>query len=326
MYWGVGALIISVMAAVLTKAATIPLPQSFAFLDTSHYLLLPSLLIIITILLILLNQRLSLPSSDTSVNSPPKLSSISASSTARILSLLQPLRYLIVAILALALIVGSLLQALTAHQQLERTKITASERVQAWVTIEGISDSVYDATMNSGYRQVATLSEIVPLTDDLSAEQLAKKSAESKADDILQSGGASSNQRVLLSLYPNKANDTASVARLNRLQPGERILMSLTLAPLASSEQALNNPTGFDSYRWLRARHIDGTATIIALSSAATSYSNQSTSAASAVSDSASSWSRLRNTIDNWRLQLRQHFYQDWSTKSAAKQQADASG
>ena len=117
MYWGVGALIISVMAAVLTKAATIPLPQSFAFLDTSHYLLLPSLLIIIAILLILLNQRLSLPSSDTSVNSSPKLSSISASSTARILSLLQPLRYLIVAILALALIVGSLLQALTAHQQ-----------------------------------------------------------------------------------------------------------------------------------------------------------------------------------------------------------------
>ena len=327
MYWGVGALIISVMAAVLTKAATIPLPQSFAFLDTSHYLLLPSLLIIIAILLILLNQRLSLPSSDTSVNSSPKLSSKSASSTARILSLLQPLRYLIVAILALALIVGSLLQALTAHQQLERTKITASERVQAWVTIEGISDSVYDATMNSGYRQVATLSEIVPLTDDLSAEQLAKKSVESKADDILQSGGASSNQRVLLSLYPNKANDTASVARLNRLQPGERILMSLTLAPLVSSEQALNNPTGFDSYRWLRARHIDGTATIIALSSAATSYSNQSTSAASTVStvsDSASSWSRLRNTIDNWRLQLRQHFYQDWSTKSAAKQQADA--
>ena len=100
--------------------------------------------------------------------------------------------------------------------------------------------------------------------------------------------------------------------------------MSLTLAPLVSSEQALNNPTGFDSYRWLRARHIDGTATIIALSSAATSYSNQSTSAASTVSDSASSWSRLRNTIDNWRLQLRQHFYQDWSTKSAAKQQADA--
>lgn len=323
MYWGVGALIISVMAAVLTKAATIPLPQSFAFLDTSHYLLLPSLLIIITILLILLNQRLSLPSSDTSVNSSPKLSSKSASSTARIFSLLQPLRYLIVAILALALIVGSLLQALTAHQQLERTKITASERVQAWVTIEGISDSVYDATMNSGYRQVATLSEIVPLTDDLSAEQLAKKSAKQIASDTWRQETEYSTVRVLLSLYPNTANDTASVARLNRLQPGERILMSLTLAPLVSSEQALNNPTGFDSYRWLRARHIDGTATIIALSSAATSYSNQS-SAASTVSDSASSWSRLRNTIDNWRLQLRQHFYQDWSTKSAAKQQADA--
>jgi len=297
------------------------LPQSLDLLDTSHSLLLPSVFIVITILLILLKQRISLPSSNTiSVNSHSKPASL----TTRILSLFRPLRYLIVVVLALALIIGSLLQALIAHQQLERTKITASARVQAWVTIEGVSDSVYDATTNSGYRQVATLSEIVPLTTDLSAEQLAEKSTESAVNDTRQPNSASLNRRVLLSLYPNKAKDNTSVARLNSLQPGERVLMTLALAPLASSEQALNNPTGFDSYRWLRARDIDGAATIITLSSVPNSYPNQSASAASIATDTISFWSRMRITIDSWRLQLRQHFYQDWSTKSATEQQADA--
>ncbi|MGM8871355.1 ComEC/Rec2 family competence protein [Psychrobacter sp. 2Y5] len=322
MYWGIGTLIILVMAAVLTIAAAIPLPQSLALLDTSYSLLLPCFLVVITTALILFQQRISLPILDTiSVDSPSKTASKLVSSTPRILSLFKPLRYLIVAALVLALIIGSLLQALIAHQQLESTKITEPARVQAWVTIEGISDSVYDATFNSGYRQVATLSEIVPLTTDLSAEQLAEKSTESTVNDILQPNSASLNRRVLLILYPNKANDTPSVAELNSLQPGARVLMTLALAPLASSEQALNNPTGFDSYRWLRARHIDGAATIITLSSAPISYPNQS---AGVASDSTSIWARMHITIDSWRLHLRQHFYQDWSTKSAAEQQADA--
>ncbi|MGM8884614.1 ComEC/Rec2 family competence protein [Psychrobacter sp. 1U2] len=325
MYWGIGTLIIIIMAAVLTIAAAIPLPQSLGLLDTSHRLVLPCVLIVITTLLVLLKQRISLPLSNTiSINSHSKLASKPALLTTRMLSLFRPLRYVIVVVLALALIIGSLLQALIAHQQLERTKITASARVQAWVTIEGVSDSVYDAALNSGYRQVATLSEIVPLTTDLSAEQLAEKSTESAVNDTRQPNSALLNRRVLLSLYPNKAKDNPSVARLNSLQPGERVLMTLALAPLASSEQALNNPTGFDSYRWLRARHIDGAATIITLSSIPNSYPNQSASAASIATDTISFWSRMRITIDSWRLQLRQHFYQDWSTKSATEQQADA--
>lgn len=318
MYWGIGPLIIVVMAAVLTVAATIPLPSSFVLLGTSPYLLLPCLFIIITILLILLKQRLSLPLSDyVSDSSPLEPALKTTSSTTRILSLTKSLRYLVVAVLALTLIIGSLLQALIAHQQLERTKITAFERVQAWVTIEGISDSVYDATMNSGYRQVATLSEIVPLTTDLSAEQLAEKSAGSAVTGTQQPSSASSKRRVLLSLYPNEALDTPSLARLNSLQSGERVLMTLRLAPLARSEQVISNPTGFDSYRWLRARHIDGVATIIAVSSAI-DHSLLSTD------DNTSYWQRTRVTIDSWRLQLRQHFYQDWSTKTTAQQQADA--
>jgi len=60
MYWGIGTLIILVMAALLTIAAAIPLPQSLALLDTSHSLLLPCFLVVITTALILFQQRISL--------------------------------------------------------------------------------------------------------------------------------------------------------------------------------------------------------------------------------------------------------------------------
>lgn len=309
MYWGIGTLIIGTMIAVLAVAASQPLPQSLPLLQTSPSLFLPCMLIVITIFLILFKLRISLPVSAAVSRSAKPASLITT------LRFLKPLRYLIIALLVLGLLAGSLLQALVFHQQLERTKITASTRVQAWVTIEGLSDSVYDATMNSGYRQVATLSEIVPLSAELSADELAAQS--NNTNSTAPRNNLSKPRRVLLSLYPNKANDHPSVASLNSLQPGQRVLMSLALAPLVSSEQALNNSTGFDSYRWLRARHIDGVATIIALSSA--------TEHLSLVTDDRTSfWRRVRITIDQWRLSLRQHFYQDWANKTAARQQAEA--
>ena len=72
----------------------------------------------------------------------------------------------------IALIVGSALQAVTAYQQAEATKITDPIRVKALVRIEGISDSVYDSGTDSGYRQIAVLRHITPLVTELTPQDL----------------------------------------------------------------------------------------------------------------------------------------------------------
>ncbi|MES1964269.1 ComEC/Rec2 family competence protein [Psychrobacter sp. AH5] len=340
MYWLIGTLIIVAMIGVLTVAADSELSalESLPLIVTSNGWFLPLLLFAMAFILILFKLRTAL------VFSPPialvteqpaieelalTANSNSAKTTLPVTAsitrlynralLIKAIRYLIVALLALALLTGSILQALTQHQQLQLTKVSTAMRVQAWVTIEGIRDSVYDASTNSGYRQVATLSHIAPLTAELSSNDLTAQSIEN-ANNPLPKSNQLNERRVLLSLYPKKANDDPSIVTLNNLKPGSRILMSLSLAPLASSEQTLNNPTGFDSYRWLRARHIDGVATIIAVSS----VTEHSSSLALANDDATLFWQRARNTIDNWRLQLRQHFYQDWSAKTASEQQAQA--
>ena len=335
MYWLIGILIIVAMMAVLSVATMTPLPTDLWFIDASNWLL-PLLLTIATSALILYKQRVSLSLSpalpslfELAANelASNKVLSKSALSTRMFDFSIKSLRYFILLSIALTLIIGSMLQAFVKHQQLEATKIKTTERVVAWVTIEGISDSVYDASTSSGYRQVATITPIAPLTADLTAEKLtiANLAIDRTADNNQDSKHNTQllKQKVLLSLYPKKANDDPAVVILNTLQPGERLLMTLSLAPLASSKQALNNPTGFDSYRWLRARHIDGVATIIAVGAVATDAERMSQAILFA-DDNESYWQKIRVTIDNWRWQLRQHFYQAWSNMTAAEQQAHA--
>ena len=96
--------------------------------------------------------------------------------------------------------------------------------------------------------------------------------------------------------------------------------MTLTLEPLVGSEQAMNNPTGFDSYRWLRGRHIDGVANILATSTSTIKFDDS----AVLFEPNGSYLQRLRIVIDQGRWQLRQHFYQDWAAQSNAEQQAKA--
>ncbi|MGM8888311.1 ComEC/Rec2 family competence protein, partial [Psychrobacter sp. 1U2] len=99
--------------------------------------------------------------------------------------------------------------------------------------------------------------------------------------------------------------------------------MTLKLVPLVTSGQTLNNPTGFDSYRWLRGRHIDGMATIMATGEPIRVLDSSSTMLASnAAFDSF--LNSLRTHIDQWRWQLRQHFYADWLQQTTAEQQAKA--
>ncbi len=366
MYWLIGSLIIIVMMGVLAVADSMPLPISPLLADLSATATLPLLLTILTIVLLVVSQRrIPYPRSFNEKKPVAQNPSVknSTKTSAYSLSLFSKcVRYLLLAGLSLTLISGSGLLALISHQQAQSSAIKQPLRVQALVSIEGISDSVYDVASDSGYRQVATISQISPLLSELTAQDLDNLTADYAANyreglnnslsrnketkDNLSHDNSEdfesfekAEYRILLNAYPKKpykesrrklskkaaekqakkSFKQSQTIDLNHLQPGDQLLMTLTLAPLANSEQALNNPTGFDSYRWLRGRHIDGVANILATS---TSTIPSDDSAASKADESY--LYRLRSVIDQGRWQLRQHFYQDWAAQNTAQQQAKA--
>ena len=363
MYWLIGSLIIIVMIGVLAVADSMPLPISPLLADLSATATLPLLLTILTIILLVVSQcRISFPHSfneKTPLAQNPSVKNSTKTSAYSLSLLSKCVRYLLLAALALTLISGSGLLALISHQQAQSSAIKQPLRVQALVSIEGISDSIYDVVSDSGYRQVATISQISPLLSELTAQDLDNLTADYAANykeglnnSLSKDSEHTANlnhdnsedfesferaeYRVLLNAYPKRPKPKkpskkystkqakqsfkqTQITDLNHLQPGDQLLMTLTLAPLANSEQALNNPTGFDSYRWLRGRHIDGVANIIATSTSTIPFDD------SAASKAAESYLyRLRSVIDQGRWQLRQHFYQDWAAQTTAQQQAKA--
>ena len=335
MYWLIGSLIIIVMMGVLAVADNVIMPTDLSLLDMIDPSNL-SLALIVFAKFLLASAQFNIPSIDSH-----NADSNTSNNTSRHTKLpFRIIRHLVLALLATALVIGSALQALVTHQQAETTEITAPIRVQALVRIEGLSDSVYDATTDSGYRQVVVITNIAPLAVALTPQELATKTSdylEVNKNSLSSNYDVSSNEvnirvsehRVLLNAYPRKSENDNQLTSLNDLQPGDEIFMSLALAPLATSEQAVNNPTGFDSYRWLRGRHIDGVANILAVSPTLVNsseisneisdkkYSKQSL-------DSDSYLQRFRTRIDQGRWRLRQHFYQDWSAQTTAEQQAKA--
>ena len=367
-YWLLGSLIIIVMMGVLAVADSMTLPVSsllahLSVAELSATATLPLLLTILTIVLLVVSQRrFSFPHSfNVKIPLAQNACLNSTITSSYNLSLLSKcIRYFLLAGLSLALIIGSGLLALMSHQEAQSNAIKQPLRVQALVSIEGISDSVYDITSDSGYRQVATISQISPLLSELTAQDLDKlmvqyaanyreefnnslsKNKETKDDlsgDSAETfaGFDKTEYRVLLNAYPKKpkpkkpskkystkqaknSSKQSQTIDLNQLQPGDQLLMTLTLAPLANSEQAINNPTGFDSYRWLRGRHINGVANILATSTSTIPFND---SAALSTADN-SYLQRFRTAIDQGRWQLRQHFYQDWVAQTTAYQQAKA--
>lgn len=171
MYGLIGMLIIIVMIAVLAVASAIGLPDNELLVTISDFSLMPLLLIIVTTVLIVITQR-SAPSSATA----------SACISQQSLSLrhlsLRTIRYLCVALCISVLLMGSAWQALSHHQQAEATKVTDTMRVTAWVTIKGISDSVYGADINSGYRQVTIIRSLSPLVSNLTTQDLNNATAQ----------------------------------------------------------------------------------------------------------------------------------------------------
>ncbi|WP_420070475.1 ComEC/Rec2 family competence protein [Psychrobacter pacificensis] len=328
MYWLVGSLVIIAMMGVLAVADNVAMPIDMPLLNVVSATGLLWLLVIFAIILLSATQ-LNSPSVNT--QSTNKTRSVSSPNDVK-LSLFS--KYFLFGLLAIALVVGSALQALVAHQQAETTKITDSIRVQALVRIEGISDSVYDASTDSGYRQVAVVKHLMPLVAELTPQDLADSTRnyskeennslnKSYSDNFEKKPNNHIEYRVLLNAYPKNTSNNDSFSNLNDLQPGDELFMSLALVPLSTSKQAISNPSGFDGYRWLRGRHIDGVANILAVSPLSVSKSNND-EALQQASTSDSYFQRFRTRIDIGRWQLRDHFYRDWPAQTTAEQQARA--
>ena len=333
MYWVVVILLLVVMIGVLAVSnGMASLNTAVAFNGLESYMV--PLLLIIAIGLIIITQRRSLLSTTSSVkHDSSSLFSILAYGSIFI-------QYAVIFLLGVLLILGSGLQALFSYHQAEQSAVSQPMRVQALVTIEGISDSVYDATLESGYRQVAIVSQVSPLVSQLTSKDLDQSKAAYLASinnslsdthtglypdepNIPKALGDQSDKdlsyRILLNAYPKKSSNPSLMNDLNTLKPGDQLFMALSISPLATSEQALKNPSGFDSYQWLRSRHIDGVATIITAGTPV-----EATSQLSAIADKASYLGRLRQRIDLWRWQFRAHFYQNWSGQTLEQQQAKA--
>lgn len=328
MYWLVGSLVIIAMMGVLAVADNVAMPIDMPLLNVVSATGLLWLLVIFAIILLSATQ-LNSPSVNT--QSTNKTRSVSSPNDVK-LSLFS--KYFLFGLLVIGLVVGSALQALVAHQQAETTKITDSIRVQALVRIEGISDSVYDASTDSGYRQVAVVTHLMPLVAELTPQDLADSTrnyskeennslSKSYSDNFEKKPNNHIEYRVLLNAYPKNTSNNDSFSSLNDLQPGDELFMSLALVPLSTSKQAISNPSGFDGYRWLRGRHIDGVANILAVSPLTVSKSNND-EALQQASTSDSYFQRFRTRIDIGRWQLRDHFYRDWPAQTTAEQQTRA--
>ena len=332
MYWLIVGLILIVMIGVLAVADSMPMSLDSSLLGFTSNASLFLFLTILSIILVLALQFTTpsashLESSQTSSNILPR-------------RFFRVITYILAVMLATGLIIGSALQAISSHQQAKATEVVEPMRVQALVTIEGVSDSVYDASATSGYRQVAIISQLSPLVNDLSAQDLDKitdryvvnnknslSDSNSPYNPAHKYSSENATYRILLSAYPKnpsksslgKPSNDSQLTRLNHLKPGDQLFMSLALAPLATAEQTINNPSGFDSYRWLKARHVDGVANILATGTMTVPEVNST----SVFSDN-SYLHNFRTRIDQGRWQLRQHFYEGWSERSMIDQQARA--
>ncbi|WP_131667492.1 ComEC/Rec2 family competence protein [Psychrobacter pygoscelis] len=317
-----------------------------------------------------------------------------ASSTVGLLSqyTFQGMRFLhsaVVAVIFIIVLFLSALLAISAQYNAHLRSLPQPIRVQALVTIEGLSDSLYAPQSAQGYRQRATLTNVVFLGQDgpqsyLNYRQIDKNKLSNKAkispptdvsnpwfpadslptDDNNQTirpfkvdgwsslltspnalGGSltesSQPLSVLLSAYPKSGKSHESFELLNSLAPQQQVVMILALNPIDSEEDSEQAAvTGFNSAHWLRARHIDATARLLAIdSSSIDSSSPVSTQTASAQTLSGASGSGDKALLDfentsqqpSWsvglqrlRWDLRQHFMQDWSALTPSEQQARA--
>lgn len=383
MFWWLGVLIVVVMAGVL-QAMSGQLSgefEQFAWMTAPTVkfarLVLMGIATILGMGAICYQQRRNLSDRLTSaeVKAPSSyVTNILSAPLSLLSTLISQQRHLlskgIFAALLVAVLVASALIALLAQYHAHLRSLPQPIRVQAMVTIEGLSDSLYDPKLGRGYRQVAILTEIVPLDQHYQQQRynqnsLGKNKAKSNGlGDVNNpwsndNGGATesasttsilsadaptpkatsshtdSTLKVLLTAYPTTSKAPDDFKLLNSLAPNQQLRMTLALAPIddkEGSDQA--EATGFNSVRWLRSRHIDASARVLALDyqhgeikahREGRKFGRESREETGlSPLDSGVGKLAVSNALQRLRWDLRQHFMRGWKQQTKPQQQARA--
>ncbi|WP_434353706.1 ComEC/Rec2 family competence protein [Psychrobacter sp. HD31] len=224
----------------------------------------------------------------------------------------------------LLILLTSIVQAMVATQQAQSNELKQPQRVVAMVKIEGISDSVYqyndnDNSADMGYRQIATIVDAKPLLVNLQK----KPNNTNHFNDITPDTTSIQpliKKRLLMSAYPTLKNKKhhPEFTKLNKLAPNQLATLTLELTKIPANKQSKNtaaNTQKFNEHRWLRTRHIDAQAKILAINQLNLKTVNQTDKRF---------FSGLRYQLNQMRFNVRQHFLLGWSQLSEAEQQAKA--
>lgn len=175
--------------------------------------------------------------------------------------------------------------------------------LQALVSIDEISDGVYDDVLESHYRQKATIRHMRLVENTNKYADQVKNTDNpfyASSDEIDDVVALPDEMTVMLSAFANKKQDFLV---LNQLKPNTQVPMTLIVSPI-SREISVN---GFDGYRWLRTRHIHANARILSVDGQVASVQPD-----------------FVGRLQAMRQRLREHFYQDWRTLAPDERQARA--
>lgn len=217
--------------------------------------------------------------------------------------------------IVLVIMVG-VFQAFFASYQAWQAELKQGQRVVAKVQIEGISDSIHDKTLGMNYRQVATIVTATPLIVEPAFSQSMPPAQATHATHATQAMPSEetlaelSGKRILLSAFSSSEDINPSL--LNELQPQQQIEVTLDLQPIPAITKAQD---GFNVHRWLRYRHINAQANILAI------HADKPTPADLS---EFSYFQRVVYALNQWRFELRQHFMRDWQKMDKPQQQATA--
>lgn len=221
--------------------------------------------------------------------------------------LMQTLGKCLFLVLLLALFI---IKALSAYVSYEKLTPKSRHLISATADIHTISDGVYDSVLGSAYRQVATIHHIKPAMPSQSTQalQVYNPFADDSAMPIeqdLSALAAMEGMTVMLSAHPNFTKTNLDI--LSTLEPATAVSLQLLITPI----ERTSNADGFDANQWLKTRHVHANAQILAVD-VVQLQTDQSV------------WVRFGVMLERYRQQLRNHFYQDWATKTDAQSQADA--
>lgn len=225
-------------------------------------------------------------------------------------SVAQSLRWLgrslslIFALLMGALLLGLfVLRAITTYTQFENNVPQTSHTIQATVSVDEISDSVYDKILNTDHRQKAVISDIKLVENSHKYADNAKTIANPfgiAASDV-PNVQLPPTMTVLLTASAKSKQD---LSILQKLTPNTRVTMTLVISAIKKDQAA----GGFDGYRWLRTRHIHANAKIISVDGPISAEHNAG----------------ILVGLQTLRQRVREHFYQDWHDLTDEARQAKA--